>query len=99
MSYGAIDLGKDILVLDPYSKPKPSFWSNDFYSQFGYFETHFPGKKAYIVSALPGYSGDGNTALFRGHFGPTAHGASVTLILKKLIGGWKVTACELAYYL
>ena len=45
-------------------------------------------QKLWVMILLPGYSADGNSAVIRFSFGPTAHGASGTYYFKKSAGGW-----------
>ena len=44
----------------------------------------------FVVAWLPGYSKDGNTAVFRAWFGPTAHGGTLTYKLVNKDGKWTV---------
>jgi hypothetical protein len=49
-----------------------------------------PNATRYVIAWLPGYSKDGNTAVFRAFFGPTMHGATLTYKLAKKDGKWTV---------
>ena len=64
----------------------------------GDFRQVFPDAKVYVVAWLPGYSKDGQSAVFRACFGPTAHGATVTYMLLKKAGRWRVAWRATAYY-
>ncbi|MCE9560149.1 MAG: ankyrin repeat domain-containing protein [Armatimonadetes bacterium] len=52
----------------------------------------------WIHSSLPGYSIDGTAAILRCGFGPTSHGGTLTIFLKKVDGNWQVMWREFAYY-
>jgi hypothetical protein len=63
------------------------------------FPKAFPGACAYVRIWLPAYSEDGKQAIFRFFFGPTAHGASATFLLRKNAAGqWRVVATQISYY-
>jgi hypothetical protein len=49
-----------------------------------------PRGSHFVIAWLPGYSKDGNTAVFRAWFGPTLHGATLTYKLSKKDGKWTV---------
>jgi hypothetical protein len=49
-----------------------------------------PHGSHFLIAWLPGYSKDGNTAVFRAFFGPTMHGATLTYKLAKKDGKWTV---------
>ena len=44
----------------------------------------------YVIALLPGYSKDGNTAVFEAYCGPSAHGATLIYKLAKKDGKWTV---------
>jgi hypothetical protein len=53
----------------------------------------------YVIAWLPGYSKDGNTAVFRAYCGPSAHGATLTYKLAKKDGKWMVVWRFVARYM
>ena len=63
------------------------------------FEKKFPDAKGYVSAWLPGYSKDGNTAVVKVVFGPTAHGATATYLLINQDGRWKVKWRTTAYFI
>jgi hypothetical protein len=52
----------------------------------------------WVEVLLPGYSKDGQTALLRFGFGPTAHGAEGYYLLKKAKGHWEIIDKGLWFY-
>jgi hypothetical protein len=54
------------------------------------FDSQFPNAVGYVVPSLPGYSGDGRTALFYFVFGPSGHGAAGYYLLHKVKGRWEI---------
>lgn len=46
----------------------------------------------------PGYSEDRTEVLVRGYYGPTAHGASITCLLKRKGIGWEILGGWLKHY-
>jgi hypothetical protein len=54
--------------------------------------------KHYVTAWLPGYSKDGNTAVFRATFGPTPHGATLTYKLAKKDGKWTIIWRKVSFY-
>jgi hypothetical protein len=57
-----------------------------------------PHASHYVIAWLPGYSKDGNTAVFRAFFGPTMHGATLNYKLAKKDGKWTVVWRFVALY-
>lgn len=73
-------------------------WDKPFEFEEALLKVH-PDAKAYTWASLPGYTADGSTALVRVSFGPTAHGAMATYLLRKDASGtWTVTWRKRAYY-
>jgi hypothetical protein len=62
------------------------------------FGRQFPGARVYVGAWLPGYSRDGQTAVLRARFDPTAHGGQATYIVTKNAGRWAVVWREFRYY-
>ncbi len=56
------------------------------------------GAKAWVSVHIPGFSADGMKAFIRFNFGPTSHGASGTMLLKKVSGKWTVVWTDHAFY-
>jgi len=54
--------------------------------------------KSWVSVCLPGYSEEGNKAVVRIAFGPTAHGAAATFMLERQDGAWRVLWRKVAYY-
>ncbi len=61
------------------------------------FRAPFPKGRGYVKTHLPGYSRDGQTALIRFWFGPTAHGAQGYYLLKKARGRWEIVGRSFWY--
>jgi hypothetical protein len=61
--------------------------------------TGMPSGSHFVIAWLPGYSKDGNTAVFRAPFGPSPHGATLTYKLAKKDGKWTVVWRDVAFYL
>jgi hypothetical protein len=60
------------------------------YNLYRFQNTSLPNVSRFVIAYLPGYSKDGNTAIFRAYFGPTAHGATLTYKVAKKDGKWTV---------
>jgi hypothetical protein len=54
------------------------------------FSRTHPDARAYLVAFAPGYSRDGSVALVRALFGPRAHAASVTAVLRLRDCRWQI---------
>ncbi len=61
------------------------------------FNEKYPDARGYVKAWLPGFSKDGNTAVVRVRFGPSAHGATATYMLIKQDGRWRVKWRRTAY--
>jgi hypothetical protein len=55
-------------------------------------------RSCYVRLWLPGYSNDRKTAVIRFSYGPSAHGAAATYVLKNRNGEWIVTKFNLFYF-
>jgi hypothetical protein len=62
------------------------------------FTHRFPDARGYVQSLLPGFSKDGQTALFGFYFGPSRHGAFGVYILNSENGCWRVKQRSLGYF-
>jgi hypothetical protein len=62
------------------------------------FSDRFPDARGYVQSLLPGFSKDGQTALFGFYFGPTPHGAFGIVILSRESGHWRVKQRFVGYF-
>lgn len=58
-----------------------------------------PTARATVEGWLPGYSADGDTAVLRFWFGPTAHGAVATYLLVRRDGKWLVEQRNFAFFM
>lgn len=61
-------------------------------------QEEYPGAVGYVRLRMPGFATDGNTALVRFVFGPTAHGATATYMLVRTEHGWRIVAQGEALY-
>lgn len=81
------------IVVAKLDKEKLGWWA---WPEYG---RTFPNARCWVMTFLPAYSDDRQTALLRFYFGPTAHGAACTVLLKKdTKGQWSVTAIDFSYY-
>ena len=62
------------------------------------FEKAYPQARLFIELWRVAYSKDGKTALVRFWFGPTAHGATGTYLLRKEDRMWKILHRRVSYY-
>ena len=62
------------------------------------FSDQFPKARGYVEAYLPAYSRDGQSALFRFSFGPTAHGARGCYLLRKVKGRWEIVDRSFGYF-
>jgi hypothetical protein len=60
------------------------------YNLYRFQNTPLPNVSRFVIAWLPGYSKDGNTAVFRAHWGPYIHGATLTYKLARKDGRWTV---------
>jgi hypothetical protein len=70
----------------------------DAYNKYRFQYTPLPNVNRFVIAWLPGYSKDGNTAVFRAHFGPYIHGATLTYKLARKDGKWTVVWRFAAHY-
>ena len=61
------------------------------------FSDVYPGVRCSIVLCLPGYSGDGRSAVVRFVVGPTSHGSAGIFYLEEGPGGWGVKWMDITY--
>ena len=64
----------------------------------GKFHHVYRRAMAYFQAFVPGYSQDGQRAVFRAWIGPSPHGATITYRLDLVNGAWKVAWREIAIY-
>lgn len=90
-SFSRIAFSSGIVVADltPIWKDQRSFRA---------FEDAYPKARGYLRAYLPGYSQDGVRALVRAEVGPSPHGATLTALLEKSSGQWKVKWHYIAAY-
>ncbi len=62
------------------------------------FLDKYPQALGYVIAWLPGYAADGQSAVFRARFGPTAHGATLTYLLTRKDGRWTVVWRKTRFY-
>jgi hypothetical protein len=62
------------------------------------FTDRFPDARGYVRPFLPGFTADGQTAVFACYFGPSPHGAVGVYILTRENGSWKVKQKHLGHY-
>jgi hypothetical protein len=67
------------------------------FADVSFGKTH-PKARAWVQAYLPGYSKDGTRAIVRAEVGPTAHGATITALLERTNGAWRVKWHALAVY-
>jgi hypothetical protein len=58
----------------------------------------YPDAACWVEFWLPGYAPEGDRALVRFSFGPSAHGATATYLVMMAGDSWVIEWCELAYY-
>ncbi|MFI5459883.1 MAG: hypothetical protein ACHRXM_31060 [Isosphaerales bacterium] len=62
------------------------------------FAEVFPDARGYVQPYLPGYSRDGQSALFLFGFGPTSHGAVGYYLLNRESGRWEIVWSIFGYF-
>lgn len=97
------DRNKAPVSLGPFKCDNPSIIVRDLSKLQGTyrstaFRTAYPNAVGFVKTWLPVYSNNGDVALLRFSFGPTAHGAVGTYILMKEDGRWNVMWRSLKYF-
>jgi hypothetical protein len=88
VSFESFDFGPNVILAD--GDQIPSGRGRE-------FDKRFPDAIGWIEAYLPGYSKDGNHALFRASKGPSSHGAVVTAYLEKKENHWSVVWLKVTY--
>jgi len=70
---------------------------SNFMTSDGSFRDGYADVRGFVKAALPGYSRDGQAALFRFAFGPTDHYNFGYYRLDRLDGGWRIVSRFLYY--
>lgn len=94
-SLRGLPFGKGVIVEDPNNfRPLHFGFQDQVQKKYPHIK-----RSCYVYLWLPGYSNDRKTAVVRFRFGPNAHGAAATYLLRNDNGLWIVASYDLAYFI